>query len=117
MHFQRSLQTCSPIHLIFPFTKNLITTSKNYPFFGFFTITVVNDIVDNEKTFFLSGTAPKLHTCVPGISHAPCTDFGKRPKTQEFLHIEHILKQGLATKLNGQPRLRDSFLNSSLVKL
>ena len=91
--------------------------SQNYPFFGFFTITVVNDIVDNEKTFLLSGTAPKLHTCVPGISHAPCTDFGKRPKTQEFLHIEHILKQGLATKLNGQPRLRDSFPNSSFVKL
>ena len=88
---------------------------QNYPFFGFFTITVVNDIVDNEKTFLLSGTAPKLHTCVPGISHAPCTDFGKRPKTQEFLHIEHILKQGLVTKWNGQPRLRDSFPNSSLV--
>ena len=90
--------------------------AQNYPFFGFFTITVVNDIVDNEKTFFLSGTAPKLHTCVPGISHATCTDFGKRPKTQDFTHRAHI-EARLSDKIEWTARLRDSFPNSSLVKL
>ena len=32
------------------------------------------------KNILFIWDSPEITPCVPGISHAPCTDFGKRPK-------------------------------------